>query len=362
MTTGDRHDPHQRDSTDEGLRTERDRTDAELASRSAAVRDVATTVITEARQKADSVLSDARDREDLKHTAGVTVTDARDREDAVIVSARSGADDIARDERERRQVALASLLAFERETTDLRLETERENADQALTSREDFMAMVSHDLRSLLGGIALSAELLKGVDMVDVPFEKATRYADRILRFTARMNRLVGDLMDIASIDTGKLGFVRVRRNANLLLGEALDAFEPAARAGKIRLRCECATDPGVIEVDHERILQVLTNLVGNALKFTPENGEIVIRMDRRGDDVCISVADSGCGIPPELLDKVFERYFQAKDGQRRGLGLGLFISKSIVEGHGGKIWVESAAGQGCTFHIRLPCPVVTLP
>jgi signal transduction histidine kinase len=362
MGNGDKRDPHERGSTDEGLRSERERTDTELANRSAAVRDVATTVIEKAREKADSVLSDARDREDRKHSAGAAVTDAREREDAILESARSGADAVARDERERRQVALASLLAFEREYTDLRLETERENADQALTSREDFMAMVSHDLRSLLGAIALSAELLKEVEKAERPFDKVRGYADRIHRFTARMNRLVGDLMDMASIEAGKLGLVLVRRNATLLLREAMDAFEPAARARKIQLRCESGDDPGVVELDHERMLQVLTNLVGNALKFTPENGEIVIRLERRGDDLCLSVTDSGCGIPAELLEKVFERYFQSEDGARRGLGLGLFISKSIVEGHGGKIWAESTPGHGCTFHLTVPCPIASAP
>ena len=357
MANADKTNPHARSSTDAGLRSERERTDEELSSRSAAIANVATKVISQARLQADSVLSEARDREDRKQTAGASVERAREREDASIVSARSGADAVARDERERQQVALASLLAFEREVTDLRLETEREHADQALTSREDFMAMVSHDLRSLLGGIALSAELLKEVEKTEHPLENVTRYAARIQRFTARMTRLVGDLMDVASIEAGKLGLVRVRRSASLLLRDAMDAFEPAARAAGIELRCESGTDPGVVELDHERILQVLTNLVGNALKFTPTGGEIVIWMGRRGDDVCFSVSDSGSGIPAELIEKVFERYVQSEEGLRRGLGLGLFISKSIVERHGGKIWAESTPGKGSTFHITLPCP-----
>jgi signal transduction histidine kinase len=361
MPSGDKRDPQARTSTDQGLRTERERTDAELASRSADIRGVASQVVADARNKADEVLSDARDREDLKVTASPSITAAREREDAVLETARSGADLAARDEREQQQVALASLLTLERHTTDLRLESERVRADQALTSREDFMAMVSHDLRGLLGGIALSAEILRDVGDVENPLDKVRLYAERIQRFSARMNRLVCDLMDLASIEAGKLGLVRVRRNAGLLLRDAHDAFEPATRAQGIELRCEPHLDLGVAELDHERLLQVLTNLVGNALKFTPSGGRIEIRMERHGSDLHLQVSDTGIGISAELLSKIFERYYQSDHGNRRGLGLGLFISKSIVEGHGGQIWAESVPGQGTTFHVTLPAPIVAV-
>jgi signal transduction histidine kinase len=355
MVKREKRDAPQRVSTDESLRAERRKTDAELATRSAATRDVAAEVLTEARQKADSVLSDARDLEDLKATADPSVRHSRAREDAILEGARSGADATIRDESERRHVALASLLAFEREFTDLQLETERLRADQALTSREDFLAMVSHDLRSLLGGIALSAELLHDLRKADDPFVKVEAYAARIHRFSARMNRLIGDLMDVASIEVGKLSLVRVRRDVALLLRDAMDAFQPAAALHRIGLEGECDTDLGVVSLDHERILQVLTNLVGNALKFTPEGGQIAIRVARRDDAIRFSVTDTGRGIPAELLEKIFERSFQVTDGERRGLGLGLHIAKSIVEGHGGRIWVESTPGKGSTFFFTVP-------
>lgn len=319
------------------------------------MRDTATDVVTEARDKADSVLNEARDREDLKNGQSTQLTMERAREDAVLRTARSGADAVARDEVEERRVALASLLAFEREDTDLRLEIERKRADQVLTSREDFMAMVSHDLRTLLGGIALSAELLKEVQKSDQPFVRVTHYAERIQRFSARMNRLVGDLIDVASIEAGKLSLLRSRYNASLLLRDSRDAFEPAAAAGGIGLTCTSAEDPGIVELDHERILQVLTNLVSNALKFTPRGGLITIDVARRDDAICFSVADTGCGIPTELLERVFDRYFQSQDGDRRGLGLGLFISKSIIEAHGGKIWATSTPGKGSTVFFTVP-------
>jgi signal transduction histidine kinase len=350
-----KRDPPERSSTDEGLRSEREKTDEELAQRSGALLDTATDVVTEARDKADSVLNKARDREDLKDGQSIQLTHARAREDASLRAERRGADAAARDEVELRRVALASLLAFEREDTDLRLEIERKRADQVLTSREDFMAMVSHDLRSLLGGIALSAELLKGVEKSDEPFAQVTRYAERIQRFGARMTRLVADLMDVASIEAGKLSLVRSRYDASLLLSDSRDAFKPAAAAAGIELTCTSEADPGIVDLDHERILQVLTNLVGNALKFTPRGGRIAIEVARREDAICFSVADTGSGIPTELLEKVFDRYFQSQDGDRRGLGLGLFISKSIIEAHGGRIWATSTPGKGTTVFFTVP-------
>lgn len=359
----EKRDLPERGSTDEGLRSERKKTDIELASRSEAVRDVATDLIAEARQKADAVLSTARELEDRKSGGDRTSQDLgprRAREDAVLEWERRGADTIARDEREQRQLALASLLAFEREYTDLKLETERERADQALTSRDDFLAIVSHDLRSLLGGIALSAELLKGVGNTDDPLTGVMRYAEQIQRFSARMNRIVGDLIDVASIERGKLSLVRTRRNAAVLLRDAMEAFEPATSAQDIQLVCECAADPGTAELDHDRILQVLTNLVGNALKFTPKGGRIVIRLTRQGDDLCFAVQDTGRGIPHDMLDKIFDRYFQTLADDRRGLGLGLFIAKSIVEQHGGRIRAESTPGHGSTFTFLVPARAPT--
>jgi signal transduction histidine kinase len=350
-----KRDPRERSSTDDGLRQERQKTDAELAQRSKVVLDTAVDVINEARDKADSVLNRARDREDLKDGHSSELTRAREREDAVIRAERHGADAVARDEVELQRIALASLLAFEREDTDLRLEIERKRADQALASREDFMAMVSHDLRSLLGGIALSAELLKEVEKSEQPFVKVTHYAERIQRFSARMTRLVADLVDVVSIEAGKLSLLRSPYDAKQLLRDSYDAFKPAAAGDGIELTCKSEGDLGSINLDHERILQVLTNLVGNALKFTARGGHITIQAKRLDDAVCFSVTDTGSGIPTELLEKIFDRYFQSEGGDRRGLGLGLFIAKSIVEAHGGRIWATSTPGKGSTvfFTVR---------
>jgi signal transduction histidine kinase len=134
-----------------------------------------------------------------------------------------------------------------------------------------------------------------------------------------------------------------------------MEAFQLAASAQGIQFTCECGTDSLVAEFDHERILQVLTNLVGNALKFTGKGGRIALRVERRGDDVCFSVEDTGEGIPSDQLEKIFGRFFQSHGGDRRGLGLGLFIAMSLVQVHGGRIWAESTLGRGSTFFFTLP-------
>jgi signal transduction histidine kinase len=359
LTTDDKRDAHERTSTDESLRSERRKTDDEMAKSVLLVDDVATSVVTEARDKADTLIDEARALED-SNTPHATpakahhVAAARARADAELDEARRGADAVAVDDHNHRVVALARLLAFERQDTDLKLELERVRADAELTRREDFMAIVSHDLRSLLGGIALSAELLKAVESAVDPFAKVKDYAERIQRFSARMSRLIGDLMDVASIEAGKLSLVRSRRDVAFLLRDATEAFEATAVAQGVSLSVSSSMS-GVIDVDHERIFQVITNLVGNALKFTPSGGHISIAITRPGDVVQVSVTDTGEGIPPEALDRIFERYVQAREADRRGLGLGLYIAKSIVEAHGGTIGVESALGQGSTFFFTLP-------
>jgi signal transduction histidine kinase len=160
--------------------------------------------------------------------------------------------------------------------------------------------------------------------------------------------------MDVASIEAGKLSLVRSERDVVLLLNDAREAFEATAAVQEIVLTTTCST-PGRINVDHERIFQVLTNLVGNALKFTPRGGHIAIAIERSADGAKFTVSDTGSGIAKNMLAKVFDRFVQSVETDRRGLGLGLFIAKSIVEAHGGTIWAESTVGEGSRFYFTLP-------
>lgn len=360
MSNDAKREASERGSTDQSLRSERRKTDLELAKKAVSIDDVATEVVVEAREKADTLLETARALEDRVSSDARTpedkrnVEEARDVADAALDEARRDADAVAADEHNKRLIALARLLAFERQDTDLKLELERLRADTELTSRQDFMAIVSHDLRSLLGGIALSAELLKTVGNAPDPLAKVHDYAERIQRFSARMNRLVGDLMDVASIEAGILSLVRSRRAAAHLLRDVREAFEATAASLGVVLSTTC-TLSGAVNIDHERVFQALTNLIGNSLKFTPRGGRIAVAIDGNDDAVELTVSDTGDGIRADLLDKVFDRFTRSDDPDRRGLGLGLYIAKSIVEAHGGTIAATSTVGEGSTFCVTLP-------
>jgi signal transduction histidine kinase len=354
--------PGERRSTDESLRTERRKTDSHLAGTLGAMGDAGDDLVAKARDKADSVLKDARDRQDEKLVADGQQEDAADDleqqradEDAALASERTGADHEATAARARRQLALASLLAHERNDTDLRLKLERTRADQALSSREDFLAMVSHDLRTLLGGIALSAELVNECAAANVPIANVISFANRIQRSCGQMNRLVGDLMDVASIEADKLAMVQELSDPVQLVRDSVDAFQPAALLHAIELTCEAAQGVELIWFDQGRILQVLTNLVSNALKFTPKGGRVTVRVESSAEEILVSVSDTGAGIPADQLTQIFERFFQTKKHDRRGLGLGLFIVKSIVQAHSGRVWAESTLGRGSRFVFSLP-------
>jgi signal transduction histidine kinase len=169
------------------------------------------------------------------------------------------------------------------------------------------------------------------------------------------MNRLIGDLLDVTSIEAGRLTVVPEVHDAKALVRESLEAFQPAASAKGLSLHSTSPDSSLPATFDHDRILQVLANLVSNAIKFTGDGGSISIGLEPDGDEVRFSVSDTGTGIASDHLRVIFERFWQVTQGDRRGLGLGLFISKCLVEAHGGRIWAESEIGKGSTFRFTLP-------
>jgi signal transduction histidine kinase len=215
--------------------------------------------------------------------------------------------------------------------------------------------MVGHDLRNLLSGIVLDAALVAERAPQSAEDRGVVTGMERIQRYAARMNRLIGDLVDIVSIDARKLAIHKAPCDVSALLVEAVDTFAAAAADAGIALELELADRPMATDLDHGRMLQVLANLIANALKFTPRGGRIVLRGERADDAIRLTVADTGVGIPAHRLEDVFERFWQADDRDRRGLGLGLHISRSLVEAHGGRIWVESEPGEGSSVHVVLP-------
>ena len=347
----------ERQSTDNSLRAEREKTDDELANRRAAIEEDADAVVHRARTRADDVLRAARDRADRDGAIAAPLADERRRQDDVVRAERETQDIALALEREGRKRALVELLKLEREETDLHLKTERARADDAVTTRETFMAMVSHDVRTLLGGIAMTAAML----LKDTPTDPVVRArAERIQRFTTRMNRLVGDLIDVAMVESGHPLIAPERRDLLRLLREADEAFQPVAAAHGILLTSEVVERPILARFDHERILQVIANIIGNAIRFTPEGGRITVKVDGTSDAVRFGITDTGAGIPSEHLGAIFERFRQVPGADRRGLGLGLYISKCIVEAHGGQIWAESDVGRGTTVFFTLPRAAAT--
>ena len=352
----------ERKQTDKSLRTEREKTDRALAEKQAVVESDADTVIARARETADTVLEEARDKADdhLEDTGAVdeardVLADERAREDQALHDERAAADASLAREREESNRALAKLLPLERVKTDRFLLTERVRSDDALSHRDDFLGIVSHDLRNLLGGIVMSAGLLAQTKAQDVDADQIKAGTDRIQRYAARMNRLIGDLLDVASIDAGRLAMTAAPGSVAEVVDEAVELFKADAAAKGLALDAG-ATDPALQACfDHDRVLQVLANLLSNAIKFTGEGGRVHIAAARAGDDVKIAITDTGGGIPESMLDVVFQRFWQAGANDRRGLGLGLYISRSIVEAHGGRIWVESTPDAGSTFFFTLP-------
>jgi signal transduction histidine kinase len=351
----------ERRQTDSGLRTEREQTDKALEGRQATIDAAADVTVQKARVTADAVLDAARDAADRKidHAASpdvhATLVQQRQVEDEALRSERAAADASLREEREATARTLASLLPLEREKTDRSLLTERARSDECLAHRDDFLGIISHDLRNLLGGIVMSSELLARLAAANEQRAVIVEATSRIQRYVARMNRLVGDLVDVASIEAGKLTMETAPGDMAALLAEAVDMFHAAAAAKEVELELEAGDGPLIAEVDHDRALQVLANVITNAIKFTPSGGSIRVRGEQAGGEIRIAVRDTGEGIPGDLLTAIFDRFWQVGPNDQRGLGLGLYISRSIVEAHGGKIWAESTPGAGSTLWFTLP-------
>jgi signal transduction histidine kinase len=353
----------ERARTNESLEGERRKADDELEKRTTILVEDADDIVTRARERADRVLVNARTVADEKlqgANAGPdersAVSDERQREDEVLRDERLRADEELEAERDHRRRALAALLALEREETDYHLALERDRADVALRTRDDFLAIVTHDIRNMLGGLALSA-----ASRLDVPAEleirnAIARDAKRVQRYTARMSRLVGDLLDLVSIEAGRLAVVPQPHDATELVRETVDTFRALAAAKKISVRTEVHEGSLLAQYDHDRVLQVLSNLLSNALKFTREGGRIDIAVQRIEDEIRFGINDTGPGIAPDKLEVVFDRFWQGS--QRSHAGLGLYISRCIVEAHGGRIWADSRLGEGSTFYFTLPAAV----
>lgn len=227
-------------------------------------------------------------------------------------------------------------------------------ARRATEGRDQVLGVVSHDLRNPLSAIAMCASALR--ENGSTADAERENLLTTIIQSTEWMNRLIQDLLDVASIEAGRLSLERARESASSLVSRALRMFEVEATQHQVTLVPALAGDLPLLAVDASRILQVLGNLLRNALKFTPDGGRITVGVESGAGSIVFFVRDTGPGIPLADQPRVFDRYWHARrSANKRGTGLGLSIAKGIVEAHGGRLWLESTPGQGATFFFSIP-------
>ncbi|WP_394846783.1 ATP-binding protein [Pendulispora brunnea] len=229
-----------------------------------------------------------------------------------------------------------------------------EAAQIAIRARDDILAMVSHDLKQPLNGIVLATSTAEA-RLKDSAESKANGLLQIALRSARRMDRLLSDLLDCSSIQSGHLPIRKSETTVSKLFADVETAFSAQAMQKNIRLEIHSPREAIWLSCDEERIHQVLSNLITNAVKFTDEGGLITLRTEKRGENIVFLVSDSGVGISEAQMPRLFERFWQAEETSQKGRGLGLFIAKGIVSAHEGRIWVESQLGRGTTFFVSLP-------
>jgi PAS domain S-box-containing protein len=229
-----------------------------------------------------------------------------------------------------------------------------DTARRANRARDDMLGIVSHDMRNPISAIAMCARVLAE----NPPADEAGRTAllVTIRESTEWVNRLIDDLLDVANIERGRLSLNVSEHEPSQLALQALHMFDVEAKENGIDLEVRLPTNLPLVAADGARVVQVLANLLRNAIKFTPRGGRIEVSIESHDSTLVFAVADSGRGISTENQARVFDRYWQASDGKRsKSAGLGLSIAKGIVDAHGGRIWVESELGKGSTFSFTIP-------
>ena len=227
-------------------------------------------------------------------------------------------------------------------------------AETAVARRDELLGVVAHDLRSPLNVIMIRANLLRD----GARDESVRESCAAISRTVARMDNLIASLLDGAAIETGQLRVIKTDCAVADIVAPLVELFEPVATDKGIRFRVRMSEDLHV-DADRERIVQVLSNLLSNAVRLAGREDRVELRVTGADGHVRIDVCDTGPGIPAELRSRIFERYYRG-DRQGRGIGLGLYIAKAIVTAHGGDIQVATQAGKGTVFRVRLPAPTAS--
>lgn len=237
-------------------------------------------------------------------------------------------------------------------------ERERQQVEELRTLealQASFVSAVSHELRTPLTCIKTSVDMLDDAEARDVP-EVRRELLQTIIHHTGRLEALVKDLLDATRLEAGQLVLSLQPTDLPLLIEKTINAFAPLVEKKDQVIELELSKTMGVVTVDRHRIEQVLTNLMSNAQKFTPRRGHIRVSLTEAEEYLELAVNDDGPGIPLEEQDRIFEKFYVVADGPGlAGVGLGLYITRQLVELHGGRIWVESTPGKGSTFHVTIP-------
>lgn len=233
----------------------------------------------------------------------------------------------------------------------LEQQVERAALQRGLRSRDEVLGIVAHDLRNPLNVIAAASSSLHQ----RLPDLLSRRPIERIMRAAQRAEHLIRDLLDISAIETGQFSIEKRQLDTTNIILQAIESQQGLAASSSVILASDLSPDLPWIEADEERLLEVLENLLGNAVKFTMAGGTVTVGAAPRDGELLIWVKDNGPGIAKEHLPRLFDRFWQATKADRRGTGLGLTICRAIVEAHGGKIWAESELGNGTTMFFTLP-------
>ncbi len=382
---------NERKNTDDSLIAERDKTNQSLDHVKLQTQEITDGVVANERAIADSVAASMRKRSDTsrgnsrsKNSANANgkqkaedllLENERYEVIAAVELERSKVDEAIQKEREVQNVLLEDLLLKERTLTDENLKLERTQTDieidassaqltseisdhqitkTSLTTRDEFLAIVSHDLRNPIGNISSAAEMLLSAES-DISKQDLQRWLSLIQRNADGALRMISDILDMERISENKLALNLKPNNIENLLQHTLDSHALSAKKKNITLQFTPSKVPIHFVYDIDRISQVLSNLVANAIKFTPDGGKISMNTTATDHELKVNVQDSGEGIPKDKLKVIFERFAQLHDKDRQGLGLGLHISKMLVQAHGGNLSVKTELGKGSTFSFTLP-------
>jgi signal transduction histidine kinase len=392
---------HERELTDESLVVERDKTDQSLGGLKGQTERETDEKLRGARQEADDDKAQHRTETDSKidavlreagsngfhkdnmiqeqHAVANRLLQQRKSDDDAIGTERVLEDTAIREDRAQKESLLNELLHKERGITDENLLRERQRTDSvakrasellaheqslhaqtkdALTTRDEFLAIVSHDLRNPIGTIVSFANLLLDDSSSAQMGDKAKKWVEVISRNAKTSLRLIADILDMERFAEGKLELQMAQFDMQDLIEESVESFSSAAAEHRISLRALPSGNSSSLFIgDRDRIEQVLSNLIGNALKFTPAGGSVTLSLQETENELNVSVSDTGPGIPIEQQRRVFDRFAQIENKDRSGLGLGLYISRMLIEAHQGQLRVVSTPGAGSNFSFTLPKP-----